>query len=54
MSDSLFDQRIQQLVVGDGTTAYRVTGSGPGLLLVHGYPQPHVCWCENSAVNTSL
>ena len=24
--------------------AYRIGGSGPGLLLIHGHPQTHVIW----------
>ena len=28
----------------DGVIAARVGGTGPALLLLHGYPQTHVCW----------
>lgn len=35
----------QSLAVGDGIEIYaRVGGRGPPLLLLHGYPQTHVCW----------
>lgn len=30
--------------VGDNTLFARIGGSGPPLLLIHGYPQNHVCW----------
>lgn len=28
----------------DGTTVCRTMGSGPPVLLIHGYPETHVCW----------
>ncbi len=37
-----FKQRFSD--AGDSTIFYRVCGSGPPLLLLHGYPQTHVMW----------
>lgn len=35
----------RSLPVGDGVEIHaRLAGSGPPLLLLHGYPQTHVCW----------
>jgi haloacetate dehalogenase len=39
---SEFDHR--QIDAGEVTIHTRVAGSGPPLLLLHGYPQTHVCW----------
>ena len=41
---SLFDEPLQRTNVGVGETAYRTLGSGPPVLLIHGYPETHVCW----------
>jgi haloacetate dehalogenase len=37
-----FDHR--EIDTGEVTIHTRVAGSGPPLLLLHGYPQTHVCW----------
>ncbi|MEM6904069.1 MAG: alpha/beta hydrolase [Pseudomonadota bacterium] len=37
-----FDSAYQQ--VGDITLHYRKAGTGPPLILLHGYPQTHVMW----------
>ncbi len=42
MFEGFSQQRIQ--VEGDVEINMRVGGSGPALLLLHGYPQPHVIW----------
>src|SRR5690348_8692781 len=42
-----FDHR--QVDVGEVTIHTRVAGSGPPLLLLHGYPQTHVCWHKVAA-----
>jgi haloacetate dehalogenase len=35
----------QTFQVSGGVTIYaKVAGAGPGLLLLHGFPQTHVCW----------
>jgi pimeloyl-ACP methyl ester carboxylesterase len=32
-------------LAGDGTTIFaQIQGSGPGLLLLHGFPQKHLMW----------
>lgn len=37
--------REQDVLVGDGIQIHaRIGGSGPPLLLLHGFPQTHVCW----------
>lgn len=41
MFDGFTAQRVS---VGDTTLFVRTAGSGPPLLLIHGYPQSHVCW----------
>lgn len=39
------DFRQRSFDVGDGVTIFaRIGGQGPGLLLLHGFPQTHVCW----------
>ena len=38
------DFASQDLVVDRGTIHARIGGSGPPLLLLHGYPQTHVMW----------
>src|SRR5262245_58531121 len=41
----MFERFAQQRVPGEGVEInVRVGGSGPPLLLLHGYPQTHVCW----------
>jgi haloacetate dehalogenase len=42
----MFDQfRSETIDVGDGIHIFaRVGGSGPPLLLLHGFPQTHICW----------
>src|SRR5689334_24570418 len=37
-----FDRR--QIDTREVTIHTRVAGAGPPLLLLHGYPQTHVCW----------
>jgi haloacetate dehalogenase len=35
----------QTFQVSGGVKTYaKVAGAGPGLLLLHGFPQTHVCW----------
>ncbi len=36
--------REERHVLGEATIHARVGGSGPPLLLLHGYPQTHACW----------
>jgi len=36
----------QRVPVDDGTIFVRVGGAGPPLLLLHGFPQTHVCWAR--------
>ena len=36
--------REHRFTLADAEIYARVGGSGPGLLLLHGYPQTHVCW----------
>jgi haloacetate dehalogenase len=41
----MFDGFERRTVAGDGVEINAVVGgSGPPLLLLHGYPQSHVCW----------
>jgi haloacetate dehalogenase len=41
----MFDEFTSKTLAGDGTDIHlMVGGSGPPLLLLHGYPQTHVCW----------
>ena len=42
----MFDGFLQQdIIVGDDIRIHlRIGGSGPPVLLLHGYPQTHVCW----------
>ena len=41
----MFDGFSTQTLSGDGTDIHLVVGGkGPPLLLLHGYPQTHVCW----------
>ena len=41
---SLFDQPLDHMSLPDGAIAYRTLGSGFPVLLIHGYPETHVCW----------
>lgn len=42
---ALFPGFTERTIQGDGTPIHVVTaGSGPPLLLIHGYPQSHVMW----------
>ena len=42
MFEGFADERID---VGEGVTIRaRVAGDGPPVLLLHGYPETHVCW----------
>ena len=34
----------QRIDVGDVTLSVHIGGTGPALLLLHGYPQNHMCW----------
>src|SRR5689334_5285015 len=34
----------REIDTGEVTIHARIAGSGPPLLLLHGYPQTHVCW----------
>ncbi|MGD9805382.1 MAG: alpha/beta hydrolase [Hyphomicrobiaceae bacterium] len=36
--------REQRFTLGDAEIYARIGGSGPPLLLLHGYPQTHACW----------
>jgi haloacetate dehalogenase len=41
----MFDGFERRTILGDGVDLHAVVGgSGPPLLLLHGYPQSHVCW----------
>jgi haloacetate dehalogenase len=43
--DDLFDGFVEREIVTDrGTVFARVGGTGPPVLLLHGYPQTHVMW----------
>jgi len=46
-----FDERY--LPTGRGTIFARIGGSGPPLLLLHGYPQTHLMWHAAGALLTS-
>ena len=35
---------LEQIAVGDQSLRVRRGGSGPPLLLLHGYPETHLCW----------
>ena len=37
---------LSQVEVGGGTLSVRTAGSGPPLLLLHGYPQTHLMWAQ--------
>jgi haloacetate dehalogenase len=37
---------VHRVPVGEVTLRVRVGGSGPALLLLHGYPQTHLMWAE--------
>jgi haloacetate dehalogenase len=36
--------QAQTVAVGDAEVFVRIGGNGPPLLLLHGFPQTHVCW----------
>ena len=36
--------KVNKTVVNDIKINYRVGGSGPPILLLHGYPQTHIMW----------
>jgi haloacetate dehalogenase len=38
--------RAQSVDVGDARIFARVGGAGPPLLMLHGFPQTHVCWAR--------
>ena len=42
----MFDEfRSETIDVGDGVRIFaRIKGSGPPILMLHGFPQTHVCW----------
>jgi haloacetate dehalogenase len=41
----MFEGFLSETLPGDGTNIHLVVGGkGPPLLLLHGYPQTHVCW----------
>ncbi len=42
MFEGFADRRVQ--VSGGVTLRVRATGTGPAVLLLHGYPQTHACW----------
>ncbi len=44
MSISLFDAEPVVAEISGGSTRYRSVGTGPPVLLLHGYPETHVCW----------
>ena len=46
--------REHQVPTGRGTVFARVGGSGPPLLLLHGYPQTHVMWHDAAPLLTGL
>ena len=51
----MFDDFTEHEVpTGRGTVFARVGGSGPPLLLLHGYPQTHVMWHEAAPLLTGL
>src|SRR3954465_7085512 len=41
----LDDFRLERRTVGEVSLRVRVGGSGPPLLLLHGYPETHLMWC---------
>ncbi len=44
-TNNLFPQFLERRIKTDGAEIYlRTGGSGPPLLLLHGYPQTHACW----------
>ncbi|MEM9041040.1 MAG: alpha/beta hydrolase [Actinomycetota bacterium] len=44
MPESFLDRPVMHFELSDGSTAFRSMGSGSPVLLIHGYPQTHVCW----------
>jgi haloacetate dehalogenase len=42
--------QVRELKGAGATIFARVGGSGPPLLLVHGYPQTHVCWSKVATI----
>ncbi len=47
--DALAGFRAQRVALGDATIFARIGGSGPPLLLLHGFPQTHLCWSRVAA-----
>ena len=44
MSDLFPGFDSQRLLIDDFEIHFRSAGKGPPLLLLHGYPETHVCW----------
>lgn len=44
MTQPFFERPIERMTVGDAAIAYRTMGTGPAVLLLHGYPETHICW----------
>ena len=42
--ESFLDRPVMHFELSDGSTVFRSMGSGSPVLLIHGYPQTHVCW----------
>ena len=49
VTEALTGFRSQTVAVGEATIFARVGGSGPPLLLLHGFPQTHLCWTRVAA-----
>jgi pimeloyl-ACP methyl ester carboxylesterase len=44
----------RRITVGDADIFARIGGSGPPLLMLHGFPQTHVCWTRSSPSSHSI
>ena len=44
MSETFLDEPATRVDLSDGSTVFRSLGSGSPVLLIHGYPETHVCW----------